>query len=167
MALYYCCCWQIASKKNQLPHRCPLGFKCWCWEYFYLGQFCVLGRGRRGGGAKLSGGCPTPAQAGVPDRPAANSLPCCLASHHTWWGPGVGGGGSKAICSHVTFPTSKLCFYNYWPRLPQELWPPQRAVLFHFCQQWVFSLCSWQEGFCFMSFLPCRTLRRPGSLPRA
>lgn len=56
-------------------------------------------------------------------------------------------GGSKAICSHVTFPTSKLCFYNYWPCLPQELWPAQRTVLFHFCQQRVFSLCSCRKAF--------------------
>lgn len=73
----------------------------------------------------------------------------CLAAWHplTCGGSRGSEGGREAICSQVTFPTSKLCFYNYWPRLPQELWPPQRAVLFHFCQQCVFSLCSCRKAF--------------------
>lgn len=95
-----------------------------------LGIVLCFGKGR---GVELSGGLPMPAQAGVqagaPAHSAASSLPL-----HT---VGAGGrrGKTEVICSHVTFPPSKLCFYNYWPCLPQELWPPQWAVLFHFCQQ--------------------------------
>lgn len=111
-----------------------------------MGQLCVLG-GRRRGGVLSSLVC-------APHQCWQECLPIllptsCLATA----GPIICSGsqgserGREAICSHVTFPTSKLCFYNYWPRLPQELWPPQQAVLFQFCQQWVFSLCSCRKAF--------------------
>lgn len=155
MAPYDCCCWRWASRESRLPCCGLLGLRGWRWPYFCSGQPTVLGGGQRGEGAapargnKLLVDCHT-----MQGRPQDGVCPSCRhvvsRSGLLLQADGVGRGESKAICSHVTFPISKLCFYNYWPRLPRELWPPQRAVLFHFCQQWVFSLCS-----CMKAFVSC------------
>lgn len=144
MALYYCCCWRIASKKTQLP-RCR-GRNAGVGNISIWGS-SVFWEEVRGAGVPSS-------PVGAPRQCRQELLPVplparCLAAQHPAAHGGSRGseGGSEAICSHVTFPTSKLCFYNYWPCLPQELWPAQQAVLFHICQQWVFSLCSCRKAF--------------------
>lgn len=122
------------------PQRLMLGI-------FLFGQPAVLGGGSRGEGAAPSQGSEplVSAHTGWVGHRAEHAVPlpppCPITCREGQKG------GNKAICSHVTFPTSKLCFYNYWPCVPQELWPTQWAVLFHFCQQQVFSLCSCRKAF--------------------
>lgn len=132
---------------------------------FLFGAVTCFGKRWRRGGAKISSGCPMPVQAG-PACTSANSLPCCSVSCYTWWEPWSGKARQFVVMLHFLLQN---CFYNYWPSLPQECWPPQRAVLFHFCQQWVFSLCSCRKAFvsCLSSLLHAVSARQPATCLKA
>jgi len=168
MALYYCCCWQIASKKDQLP-RCRWRGGMLVLGIFLSGSGLCFGNRSEGWGCGLlrwvphtSASCPSCCQ--LATLPLGIPLQAVRA--------GGWRRGSEAICSHVTFPTSKLCFYNYWPRLPQEFWPAQRALFFHFCQQWVFApagrlcvSCLSSPATCCAGQAACHVLKRLLSTP--
>lgn len=61
--------------------------------------------------------------------------------------------GSEAICSHVTFPTSKLFLQLLAQPVPGALARAAGCVVSFLSAVGLFSLLL-QEGFCFMSFLP-------------
>lgn len=61
--------------------------------------------------------------------------------------------GSEAICSHVTFPTSKLFLQLLAQPAPGALARAAGCVVSFLSAVGLFSLLL-QEGFCFMSFLP-------------
>lgn len=116
-------------------------------------------------GAKLSSDCPVPVQAG-PACTSANSLPSCSVSCYTWWEPRSEEERQFVVMLHFLLQN---CFYNYWLSLPQQHWPAQQAVLFHFCQQWVFSLCSCRKAFvsCLSSLLHAVLARQPATCLKA
>lgn len=123
--------------------------QCWWWEYFYLGQLRVLG---------ADGGTGCQALQWVPHTSTGRTclylcqLPAVLLGvllHVV----GASEQGREAICSHVTFPTSKLFLQLLAQPAPGALASAAGCVVSFLSAVGLFSLLL-QEGFCFMSFLP-------------
>lgn len=123
--------------------------QCWCWEYFYLEQLHVLGR---------DGGVGCQDVHWVPHASAGRpclylcQLPAVLLRvllHVV----GASEREREAICSHVTFPTSKLFLQLLAQPAPAALAGAAGCVVSFLSAVGLFSLLL-QEGFCFMSFLP-------------
>lgn len=148
MVLHYCCFWQIASKQNQLPH-CHEGDNTGVGNISIWGSYVFWEEMEAWGCQDLQW---------VPHASAGRTclylcqLPAVLLSvllHVV----GALERESEAICSHVTFPTSKLFLQLLAQPAPGVLASAAGHVVSFLSAVGLFSLLL-QEGFCFMSFLP-------------
>lgn len=140
----------LADSLQTKPASPLLGMgQCWCWEFFYLEQLHVLGR---------DGGLGCQAAQWVRHASAGRAclylcqLPAVLL-RVLWHVVGASEWGREAICSHVTFPTSKLFLQLLAQPAPAALAGAAGYVFSFLSAVGLFSLLL-QEGFRFMSFLP-------------